>query len=90
MTEEAKLKEWAHSLEYAAGVLDIGKNSMIRMEMEEIARMTKAEASKFEDHILVFYDGNFSQHISDYLKERHGVHTYVLLGGIGQYEQESK
>jgi hypothetical protein len=76
------------NVEYAAHMLNTDKNLVVKMEMGEIAMMDKTGAGSLEGSILVYYNDHFAYHVSDYIRETHGVGTYVLNGGIGHYGKD--
>ncbi len=72
----------AEPLELAAERLDISKDAVIKMNIDELMRTNKLDSGRLEGSILVCYTGDFAANISKYLKETYGVRTYVLSGGV--------
>ncbi len=77
-------------VEYAAKMLNMDKNLIVKIGMEEIVKMVGEDVRELEGCILVYYDDHFAHHISDYIGEAHGVSLYVLDGGVEYYGDGKK
>lgn len=74
-------------LEYVSEGLCIGKEELIKINMDEMETYCKANPKMFKECIFVCYDGSLALHVSKYLMENYGINSYVLKGGIDEVVQ---
>jgi len=69
-------------LEYINGLLELEEGIIEAANPMEMLNAPKEEVLKYHGTVLMCYHGNTSAFVSEMLKDKHGVETFNLRGGI--------
>ncbi len=72
----------AEPKEYIEELLGIEKNTLKQMTPPALMKLNAEEAKSLENHIFVCYHGNSSKYVASMLKDKYGIETLSLKGGI--------
>ena len=68
--------------EYIEELLGIEKNTLKQMSPQAFMKLNANEAKLLENHIFVCYHGNSSRYVASILKDKYGVESLSLKGGV--------
>ncbi|MGC8479588.1 MAG: rhodanese-like domain-containing protein [Candidatus Micrarchaeia archaeon] len=68
--------------EYISELLNIEDGLLKHLQPNEILKLDKDSAKKYEKHVFVCYHGNSSRYVANFLKEKHGVESISMKGGV--------
>ena len=68
--------------DYICRLIGVEESSMISLDPMEILTMEADKARKLEGHVFVCYHGNTSAFIVNHLKNKHGIESFNMEGGI--------
>jgi rhodanese-related sulfurtransferase len=63
-------------------LLELDSSKLIAAEPDSIVNASQDEAVKFKDYVFVCYHGNTSRYVANALKDKFGVDSLNLKGGI--------
>lgn len=69
-------------VDYIRGLLDLKEDAMVGMDPHMLMGMNKEEAERLKDSIFVCYHGNTSRTAAKILRDRFGVESYSMKGGV--------
>jgi rhodanese-related sulfurtransferase len=69
-------------VDYIRGLLELKDDTMIGMDPHVLMSMQKEEAERLKDSVFVCYHGNTSRTAAKILKDRFGVESYSMKGGV--------
>ncbi len=67
---------------YISKVLDLSINQIKGLNLQDIEKYKGNEALALDGAIILSYDGILSSHLAEFLKDKYGVFTYVIKGGL--------
>lgn len=73
-------------LEEIAEKLDVDSKAIVKINSDELAHMQDPE--RLKGCIFVCYNDSFSAQVSRFIKERYGIDSYILVGGIEYQKQK--
>ncbi|MCL4387610.1 hypothetical protein M1567_00445 [Candidatus Marsarchaeota archaeon] len=68
--------------DYIRSLLDLEEGLIEAADPMEMLNAPKEELLKYEGSVLVCYHGNTSAFVSEMIKDKHGIETFNLHGGI--------
>jgi rhodanese-related sulfurtransferase len=68
--------------DYIRSLLDIEEGLIEAADPMEMLNAPKEELLKYEGSVLVCYHGNTSAFVSEMIRDKHGIETFNLRGGI--------
>ncbi len=69
-------------VEYVRRLLKLDSSQMISADPGEIIRSDRKAASRFKDHVFVCYHGNTSRSVANAVKEKFGIDSLSMKGGV--------
>jgi rhodanese-related sulfurtransferase len=69
-------------IEYIRELTGLEETQLIKAEPNNLAYADRAEAEKFSDHVFVCYHGNSSRYLATLLKDKFGINSISMKGGI--------
>ncbi len=70
------------SNEYISKILKINQNVIKKININEIERWSNEDVLAMEGAVLLSYDGIMSLHVASLLRDKYGLVTYILRGGL--------
>ncbi len=67
---------------YLSKLLEINYKSIKTLNIQDVERYKDDQVLGLEGAILLSYDGLMSSHLSAFLKDKYGIVTYVVKGGL--------
>ena len=69
-------------IEYIRQLLDLNESQIVGMDPDSIVCADKEEVVRFKDHVFVCYHGNTSKYVVNAIKDKSGVESVSMKGGI--------
>lgn len=69
-------------IDYMRGLLELGEEELIGIDPKSLVEGDKKTAMAFTDHVFVCYHGNTSRYVADAIKEKFGVESISMKGGV--------
>ena len=69
-------------IEYIRELNGLNESQLIKAEPNVLAYADKKEAEKFTDHVFVCYHGNSSRYLATLLKDKFGIESISMKGGV--------
>ncbi len=69
-------------VEYMRELTGLDENQLIKAEPNQLAYADKKEAERFSDHVFVCYHGNSSKYLATLLKDKFGIDSVSMKGGV--------
>lgn len=69
-------------VEYIRGLLDLKEEMMTGIDPHALMAMEKEEAERLKGSVFVCYHGNSSRAAAKILKDKFGVESYSMKGGV--------
>lgn len=69
-------------VDYIRDLLELDSSKLINADPNKLVYADKEESSKFRDHVFVCYHGNTSRYVANTLKDKFGVESVNLKGGV--------
>lgn len=69
-------------VEYIRKLTGLNENQLTNADPGRLADADKSEAMKFTDHVFVCYHGNSSRHLATLLKDKFGIESVSMKGGV--------
>lgn len=69
-------------VDYIRELLDLDSSMMVEADPNSLVYAGREESARFKDHVFVCYHGNTSRYVANTLKNKFGVESLNLKGGI--------
>jgi hypothetical protein len=69
-------------IDYICHLLSVDRAKFRVMDPNDLIYSDKKTAESFKDSVFLCYHGNSSKYVAAYLKEKYGVESYSLKGGV--------
>ncbi|HUB92536.1 MAG TPA: hypothetical protein VL945_01100 [Candidatus Saccharimonadales bacterium] len=69
-------------VDYIRELLDLDPSKMIDADPNMLVYADRDVAEKFKDHVFVCYHGNTSRYVANALKDKFGVESLNMKGGV--------
>jgi rhodanese-related sulfurtransferase len=69
-------------VDYIRELLDLDSSKMIDADPNSIMYADKEEVARFKDHVFVCYRGNTSRYVSNAIKDKAGIESVSMKGGV--------
>ncbi len=69
-------------VEYISELLGLDSSRMIGASPAELVNVDRERAAGFKDYVFVCYHGNTSRHVASFMKDKMGVESLSLKGGV--------
>ncbi len=69
-------------VDYIRELLGLDSSEMIEIDPNSLVYADREESARFKDHVFVCYHGNTSRYVANTLKDKFGVESLSMKGGI--------
>ncbi len=69
-------------VDYIRGLLELSSDKMMAMDPHQLTNMERKDAEGLKESVFVCYHGNTSRTAAKFLKNKYGIESYSLKGGV--------